>query len=132
MLCCLGDQTLIEIGAKEMSLDRTLRLGGGLARMRSVLTRAERIARLAEEEKFDKDKDNPFGLPKVRVHHSRAGHKAKKEVKAAEGAEGAAAPGAAAAAPAAGAKGKAPAAAAAPAAGAKGKAPAAKADAKKK
>ena len=116
-----------------MSLDRTLRLGGALARTRSVLTRAERIAKLAEEDKFDKDKDNPFGLPKVRVHHSRAGHKAKKEVKAAEGAEGAA-PGAAgaAAAPAAGAKGKAPAAAAAPAAGAKGKAPAAKADAKKK
>jgi small basic protein (TIGR04137 family) len=116
-----------------MSLDRTLRLGGGLARTRSVLTRAERIAKLTEEEKFDKDKDNPFGLPKVRVHHSRAGHKAKKEVKAAEGAEGAAAPGAAApagAAPAAGAKGKAP--AAAPAAGAKGKAPAGKADAKKK
>ena len=122
-----------------MSLDRTLRLGGGLARSRSVLTRAERIAKLVEEEKFDKDKDNPFGLPKVRVHHSRAGHKVKKvEAKPAEGAEGAAAPGEAAtpgkaaapgkatapgAAPAAGAKGKAP-------AGAAGKAPAAKAEAK--
>jgi small basic protein (TIGR04137 family) len=105
-----------------MSLDRTLKMGGGLARTRSVLTRAERIAKLAEEEKFDKAKDNPFGLPKVRVHHSKAGHKAKKAEVAAEGAEGAvAAPGAAAAAPAAGAKGKAPAAA-----------PAAKAEAKKK
>ncbi len=112
-----------------MSLDRTLRLGSGLTRKRSVLTRAERIARLAEEEKFDREKDSPFGLPKVRVHHSKAGHK-KKEVKAAEGAEGAAAaPGAAAAAPAAGAKAPAAAAAKAPAAGAK--APAAKAPAKK-
>ena len=100
-----------------MSLDRSLKLSGGLVRARSVLTRAERIAKLTEDEKFDKDKDNPFGLPKVRVHHSRAGMKAKKE-KVAEGAEGAeAAPGAAAAAPAADAKGK---------------APAAKADAKKK
>jgi len=110
-----------------MSLDRTLRLGSGLTRKRSVLTRAERIAKLAEEDKFDREEDSPFGLPKVRVHHSRAGHK-KKEAKAAEGAEGAvAAPGAAAAATG----GKAPAAAAgkAPAAGAK--APAAKAAAKK-
>jgi small basic protein (TIGR04137 family) len=110
-----------------MSLDRTLKMSGGLVRARSVLTRAERIAKLTEDEKFDKDKDNPFGLPKVRVHHSRAGMKAKKE-KVAEGAEGAAAaPGAAAAAPAAGAKapaGKAPAGAAA------AKAPAGKAAAK--
>jgi small basic protein (TIGR04137 family) len=117
-----------------MSLDRTLRMHGGLIRSRSVLTRAERIARLTEEEKFDKDKDNPFGLPKVRVHHSRAGHKAKKaEAKAAEGAEGAAAvaPGAA---PAPDAKGKAPASAAKapPGKATPGKAPAAKAEAKAK
>jgi small basic protein (TIGR04137 family) len=111
-----------------MSLDRTLKVSGGLVRARSVLTRAERIAKLMDEEKFDKDKDSPFGLPKVRVHHSRAGMKAKKE-KVAEGAAEAA-PGAAVAAPAAGGKAggaKAPAAGAkAPAAGA-GKAPAGKA-----
>jgi small basic protein (TIGR04137 family) len=115
-----------------MSLDRTLKMSGGLVRARSVLTRAERIAMLTEEEKFDKDKDCPFGLPKVRVHHSRAGHKAKKEkVEGAEGAE--AAPGAAAPVGAAGKApaGKAPAGAASKAP-AGGKAPAAKAEAKGK
>ncbi|MBT3199612.1 MAG: small basic protein [Phycisphaerales bacterium] len=63
-----------------MSLDRTLKLDGGLTGSRSVLSRAERIARLAEEGKFDPEKDNPLGLPKVKVRHSRAGTKAKKEV----------------------------------------------------
>jgi small basic protein (TIGR04137 family) len=122
-----------------MSLDRTLKLSGGLVRARSVLTRAERITKLTEDEKFDKDKDNPFGLPKVRVHHSRAGMKAKKE-KVAEGAEGAAATTPGAAAPAADTKGKAPAGAAAKAPAGKapagkapaGKAPAAKPEAKAK
>jgi small basic protein (TIGR04137 family) len=75
-----------------MSLDRTLKLQGGLTGSRSVLSRAERIARLAEEGKFDPEKDNPLGLPKVKVRHSRAGTKSKKEApteEAAEGAEGA-------------------------------------------
>ena len=62
-----------------MSLDRTLKLNSGLTGSRSVLSRAERIARLAEEGKFDPEKDNPLGLPKVKVRHSRAGTKAKKE-----------------------------------------------------
>ncbi len=75
-----------------MSLDRTLKLQGGLTGSRSVLSRAERIARLAEEGKFDPEKDTPLGLPKVTVRHSRAGTKSKKEApteEAAEGAEGA-------------------------------------------
>lgn len=108
-----------------MSLDRSLKVSGGMVRSRSVLTRAERIAKLVEEEKFDKDRNSPFGLPKVRVHHSRAGAKAKKE-KVAEGAEGAAAtaaaPGAAPAADAKGKPGAAPGKAAAKAPEAKGKA----------
>ncbi len=103
-----------------MSMDRSLKMSSSLARNRSVLTRAERIAQLTEEGKFDKEKDSPFKLPKVKVHHSKAGAKAKKAAaEGAEGAEGAAAPAAGAAAPAA----KAPAAKAAD----KGKA-----DAKKK
>jgi len=72
-----------------MSLDRTLKLNSGLTGSRSVLSRAERIARLAEEGKFDPEKDNPLGLPKVKVRHSRAGTKNKKEATAEEGAEGA-------------------------------------------
>lgn len=89
-----------------MSMDRSLKMSASLARNRSVLTRAERITQLAEEGKFDKEKDSPFKLPKVKVHHSKAGAKAKKAAAAegAEGAAGAAAPAAGAAAPAAAAK----------------------------
>ncbi len=73
-----------------MTLDRSLKTGGAMARHRSVLTRAERIAKLAEEGKFDPDADSPMGLPKVVVKHSKAGQKAKKEEKPEEGAEAAA------------------------------------------
>ena len=75
-----------------MSLDRTLKLKGALRGSRSVLSRTERITRLANEGKFDPEKGNPLGLPKVKVRHSRAGTKAKKEAvteDAVEGAEGA-------------------------------------------
>jgi len=74
-----------------MTMDRTLKVHGGLVRARSVLTRAERIAWLTEEGKFDPDEDSPLGLPKVKVRHSKAGTKTKKaeepkvEEEAAEG-----------------------------------------------
>lgn len=61
-----------------MTIDRTLKVSGGLLRTRSVLTRAERIATLTEEGKFDPEADCPLGLPKVRVRHSKAGTKSKK------------------------------------------------------
>lgn len=61
-----------------MSIDRTLRVHGGMLRTRSVLTRAERIAQLIEEGKFDPDGDSPLGLPKVRVRRSKVGTKSKK------------------------------------------------------
>jgi small basic protein (TIGR04137 family) len=86
-----------------MSMDRTLKTGGGLIRSRSVLSRAERIKMLTDEGRFDPLKDSPLGLPKVRVRHSKAGTKTKKAAEevalaAAEpGAEAAAAPGAEAA-----------------------------------
>jgi small basic protein (TIGR04137 family) len=89
-----------------MTLDRSLRIGGAMSRHRSVLTRAERIATLMEEGKFDPAGNSPMGLPKVAVKHSKAGHKVKKEEKPVEGAEAAAAaPAAGAAVPAVGAKG---------------------------
>lgn len=75
-----------------MSLDRTLKLKGELSGSRSVLTRAERITRLVNEGKFDPEADSPLGLPKVKVRHSRAGTKSKKDApteETAEGAEGA-------------------------------------------
>jgi small basic protein (TIGR04137 family) len=104
-----------------MSLDKSLRTHGALARHRNVLTRAERIEKLKELGKWEGDKDI-FGLPKV--SHRKV---TTKKIKAAVAAGAAGAVGAAAA-PAAGAaapKAAAPAAkAAAPAkgAGAKGKA----------
>lgn len=72
-----------------MSLDRTLKVHGGLKGARSVLTRGERIARLIEEGKFDPETDSPFGLPKLRMRHSKAGSKSKKAETPAEGAEAA-------------------------------------------
>ena len=47
-----------------MSLDRSLRSANALVRHRNVLTRAERLDKLAEEEKWNESK-SPFGLPKV-------------------------------------------------------------------
>ena len=61
-----------------MTMDRTLKLHGGLLRTRSVLRRAERIQRLIEEGKFDPQADSPLGLPKTKVRHSKAGTKTKK------------------------------------------------------
>jgi small basic protein (TIGR04137 family) len=73
-----------------MTMDRSLKDHGGLKGSRSVLTRAERIAKMQEEDRFDPEADSPFGLPKLRVRTSKAGSKAKKEeAPAAEGAEGA-------------------------------------------
>jgi small basic protein (TIGR04137 family) len=104
-----------------MSLDRSLKAANALVRHRNVLTRAERLEKLKEEEKWNESK-SVFGLPKV-AHRKLETAKAAKAEAAEPGAATGAAPTAGAAAPAAGAKGAAP--AAAPAAGAKGAAPAA-------
>jgi small basic protein (TIGR04137 family) len=101
-----------------MSLDRSLKGANSLIRHRNVLTRAERLDQLKEEEKWN-DSKSVFGLSKV-------GHRKQELAKGGkdEAVEGAA-PAAAGAAPAAGAKPAAGGKAAAPAAGAKGAAPAA-------
>jgi len=103
-----------------MSIDRSLKLKDALVRHRNVLSRAERVDVLKDEERWNEG-DGVMGLPKVAHRKSVAGKKVK-----AEATEAAVAPGAAPAeAPAAGAK---PAAkGAAPAAGAK---PSAKGSAK--
>ena len=77
-----------------MTMDKSLRIRRGLIRSRSVLSRAERLARLKEADRW-KEGDSPLGLPKVRVF--KLAMKKKKKKKEEEGAEGAAAaPGAAA------------------------------------
>jgi small basic protein (TIGR04137 family) len=71
-----------------MTMDKSLRIRRGLIRSRSVLTRAERLARLQEADRW-KEGDSPLGLPKVRVF--KLAMKKKKKKKEEEGAEGAAA-----------------------------------------
>lgn len=104
-----------------MTMDKSLKVRLGLARARSVLTRAERIQRLKDADRWQDD-SSPLGLAKVRVF-KLALKKKKKKKEEEEGAEGAT--------PAAGAAG-AKKDAGKPAAGKPAaKAPAAKAPAKK-
>ena len=79
-----------------MSIDRSLKIKGALTRHRNVLTRAERVEKLKDEEKWSED-NSLFALPKVAHRKSYAGRKAAKEEAAVEGAvaatpEGQAAP----------------------------------------
>jgi len=62
-----------------MSIDRSLKIKGALARHRNVLTRVERIEQLKDEERWSED-DSLFGLPKVAHRKSHAGRKLKEEV----------------------------------------------------
>lgn len=67
-----------------MSIDRSLKIKGALKRHRNVLTRAERIEKLQEEEKWSEE-DSLLGLPKVAHRKSHAGRKEKAaQVKEAE------------------------------------------------
>ena len=68
-----------------MTMDKSLRVRAGLARSRSVLTRAERIERLKTADRW-KEGESPFGLDKVRVY--KLALKKKKKKKAEEGEEG--------------------------------------------
>lgn len=69
-----------------MTIDKSLKVRSGVIRSRSVLTRAERIAKLQSQDRFQEG-DSPFGLPKVRVM-KLALKKKKKTKKAEEGEEG--------------------------------------------
>jgi small basic protein (TIGR04137 family) len=71
-----------------MTMDKSLRVRKGGTSARGVLSRAERIVKLKEQERWA-DGRSPLGLPKVRVF--KMAMKKKKKAKAEEGAEGAAA-----------------------------------------
>ncbi|MHC4640404.1 MAG: small basic protein [Planctomycetota bacterium] len=62
-----------------MSIDRSLKIKGALKRHRNVLSRAERIEKLKEEERWTEE-DSLLGLPKVAHRKSHAGRKAKADV----------------------------------------------------
>ncbi len=60
-----------------MSMDRSLKSKASLSRHRNVLSRAERIKRLRDEERFKADMA-PIGLPKVANRKAPVGGKTKK------------------------------------------------------
>ncbi len=69
-----------------MTMDKSLRRSGTLVRARNVLTRAERLKILADEERWSEG-ESPLGLPKVRVRRPTTGKKKPKEEKDAAAAE---------------------------------------------
>ena len=69
-----------------MSIDRSLKITGALSRHRNVLSRAERIEKLIEEERWEEG-DPITGLAKVAHRKGHSGRKGDKEEKA-EGTEG--------------------------------------------
>ena len=64
-----------------MTMDSSLKVKAGAIRARNVLTRAERVARLKELDRFDEEA-SVVGMPKVRV--VKVSLKKKKKVKKAE------------------------------------------------
>ncbi len=73
-----------------MSVDRSLRVKSSLERHRNVLTRAERVALLQDQEKWPEGRA-PLHLPKVAHRKGKAGKK-KAAAKAEGTGEAAAAP----------------------------------------
>ena len=61
-----------------MSVDKSLKVRGKLARMRNVLTRAERIAQMETKREW-KVGDPIYGLPKTKVLKVKKGGKKKKK-----------------------------------------------------
>ncbi|MCK5269324.1 MAG: small basic protein [Sedimentisphaerales bacterium] len=70
-----------------MSIDRTLKSSSALTRHRNVLTRAERIEKLADDGLWSEEDNSVFGLPKVANRKASVGKKIKKEKVATEGEE---------------------------------------------
>ncbi len=69
-----------------MTIDKSLKVRTGSMRNRSVLTRAERLTKLQEMDRWS-EAESPLGLPKVRV--PKLSFKKKKKVKKEEEAEAA-------------------------------------------
>jgi small basic protein (TIGR04137 family) len=61
-----------------MTIDKSLRTKKGIVRARNVLTRAERIERLSQQDRW-KEEDGVFGLSKVRVYRVVVKKKKKKK-----------------------------------------------------
>lgn len=68
-----------------MTMDKSLRIRKGSSGARGVLSRAERITKLKELERWQ-DGQSPIGLPKVRVF--KMSMKKKKKAKADDSTDG--------------------------------------------
>jgi len=66
-----------------VSLDQSLKRGSRLVRARNVMKRAERIAKLTDEDRWDESK-SVLGIPKTKVPKSTGGRKKKKKEKTEE------------------------------------------------
>jgi small basic protein (TIGR04137 family) len=93
-----------------MTIDSTLKIRRGGSKLRNVLKRHERLAKMQEDGRWKEESSTVLGMPKVRV--LKLSLKKKKKAKT-EGDAAAAAPAAGGKAAAAPAAGKAPAAGAA-------------------
>ena len=60
-----------------MSMDKSLKKAGGLARARNVLTRAERLAVLQEDERW-KSEQGVYNLPKTKYRRLAPGQSGPK------------------------------------------------------
>ncbi|MCK5172800.1 MAG: small basic protein [Planctomycetes bacterium] len=69
-----------------MSIDRSLKASGALSRHRNVLSRAERVEKLKEEERWI-DGESVTGLPKVAHRKSHSGRKSAEAKEEVEGTE---------------------------------------------
>lgn len=69
-----------------MSIDQSLKKPSGIIRARNVLKRAERIALLKEQDRWQEGQ-TAMGLPKVLVKKLVSGKKKKKDDEPEEGAE---------------------------------------------
>jgi len=61
-----------------MTVDKSLRTRKGIVRARNVLTRAEQIEKLKDQDRWTEE-ISPFGLPKVRVYKVVVRKKKKKK-----------------------------------------------------
>lgn len=62
-----------------MSIDKSLKKGGGMGRARNVLTRPERMALLQEDEKWAPEK-GVYNLPKTKYRRLAPGQSGPKRV----------------------------------------------------
>jgi small basic protein (TIGR04137 family) len=67
-----------------MSIDKSLKKGGGLTRARNVLTRAERLALLQEDERWS-PRMGVFNLPKTKYRRLAPGQSGPKRPAPASG-----------------------------------------------